>query len=134
MFYHSVTVVCDWRCGCGAGESHNLSWNCGEEGPTDDRAVNALRQRQIRNFAVALLLAQGVPMILQGDEYGHTKDGNNNTYCHDSKWNHLDWKAAHHDADGLRRFWKHLIHFRRSRPELGQAHYLGGEVRAPAPP
>lgn len=85
----------------------------------------------MRNFAAALLLAQGVPMILMGDEYGHTKDGNNNTYCHDSRWNHLDWKAAHRDTDGLRRFWKHLIHFRRARPELGQANYLGGDVRLP---
>lgn len=114
-----------------AGEKHNLSWNCGVEGPTQDRSVNALRQRQMRNFAAALLLAQGVPMILMGDEYGHTKDGNNNTYCHDSNWNHLNWKEAHSDSGGLRRFWKHLIRFRRSRPELGQPHYLGGQVRSP---
>jgi pullulanase/glycogen debranching enzyme len=112
----------------GAGESHNLSWNCGVEGVTEDARINTLRLRQQRNFAAALLLAQGVPMILMGDEYGHSKDGNNNTYCHDSRWNYLDWRRAWDDEHGLRRFWSLLIHFRRKRPELGTAHALHGEV------
>lgn len=72
---------------------------------------------------------QGIPMILMGDEYGHTKDGNNNTYCHDSKWNYVDWRKAWDDREGLRRFWSHLIKFRHKRPELGCAHQLHGEVR-----
>ena len=71
---------------------------------------------------------QGIPMILMGDEYGHTKDGNNNTYCHDTKWNYLDWRRAWDDHDGLRRFWSHLIKFRHKRPELGSAQQLHGEV------
>ena len=72
---------------------------------------------------------QGIPMILMGDEYGHTKDGNNNTYCHDTKWNYLDWRRAWDDRDGLRRFWSHLIKFRHKRPELASAVQLHGEVR-----
>ena len=91
------------------GENHNLSWNCGEEGPTACPTVNALRQRQLRNFAAALLLAQGVPMLVQGDEYGHSKRGNNNTYCHDSALNWLDWAQATADVHGLRRFWTNMI-------------------------
>src|SRR5215510_15289450 len=67
------------------GESHNRSWNCGVEGPTDDLAIAALRARQMRNFMATLLLSQGVPMILGGDEFGRTQLGNNNTYCHDSE-------------------------------------------------
>lgn len=85
----------------------------------------------MRNFASALLLAQGVPMILMGDEYGHTKEGNNNTYCHDSKWNYLDWKAARADRNGLLRFWTCLLRLRRMRPELGQTHHLHSEVSLP---
>lgn len=69
---------------CRDGEEHNNSWNCGVEGETNDQRVMALRDRQVRNFMVALLMSQGVPMVLMGDEYGHTKNGNNNTYCHDS--------------------------------------------------
>lgn len=71
------------------GEEHNLSWNCGEEGETQNQKVNSLRDRQVRNMMVALLTSQGVPMVLMGDEYGHTKYGNNNTYCHDSGESHL---------------------------------------------
>ena len=80
------------------GESHNLSWNCGS-GPADDGAagedtqgVSALRRRQARNLLCALFLAQGTPMLVQGDEVGHTKGGNNNTYCHDAPLNWLDWR------------------------------------------
>jgi isoamylase len=75
-----------------------------------------------------MILAQGVPMILMGDEYGHTKDGNNNTYCHDSKWNYVDWDQARTDPNGLLRFWMCLIRMRRMRPELGQPQYLQSEV------
>ena len=67
------------------GESHNRSWNCGAEGPTDDPAVNALRARQQRNFLTTLLLSQGIPMLLGGDELGRTQHGNNNAYCQDNE-------------------------------------------------
>jgi isoamylase len=95
------------------GESHNLSWNCGEEGPTAKLSVNQLRSRQMRNFMTALLVSNGVPMILMGDEYGHTKNGNNNTYCHDSELNYLDWDAARSDNDGMLRFTKAMISLRK---------------------
>lgn len=94
------------------GESNNLSWNCGEEGPSRVPRVNALRARQARNHLVALLLAQGIPMLTQGDEYGHSKAGNNNTYCHDNELNWLDWDVATRDESGLLRFTKALIKIR----------------------
>lgn len=73
------------------GESHNRSWNCGAEGPTDDPNVLALRARQQRNFLATLLLSQGVPMIAHGDELGRTQQGNNNVYCQDSELSWIDW-------------------------------------------
>ncbi len=73
------------------GESHNRSWNCGAEGPTDDPEVLALRTRQQRNFLVTMLLSQGVPMILHGDEIGRTQQGNNNVYCQDNELSWVDW-------------------------------------------
>src|SRR6478609_5553029 len=73
------------------GESHNRSWNCGVEGPTDDPEVSALRLRQQRNFLTALLLSQGVPMIAHGDEIGRTQQGNNNVYCQDNELAWVDW-------------------------------------------
>ena len=81
------------------GESHNRSWNCGVEGPTDDPAVNALRARQQRNFLATLMLSQGVPMISHGDEFGRTQQGNNNAYCQDNELSWIDWANA--DADLL---------------------------------
>ncbi|TWF74754.1 glycogen operon protein [Pseudonocardia hierapolitana] len=80
--------------GGGDGESHNRSWNCGVEGPTDDEAVLALRARQQRNFITTLLLSQGVPMLLHGDELGRTQSGNNNVYCQDSEISWVDWSLA----------------------------------------
>ncbi len=78
------------------GENNNLSWNCGAEGPTDDPAINALRERQKRNFLATLLLSQGVPMISHGDELGRTQHGNNNAYCQDNELTWIDWEL---DAD-----------------------------------
>ncbi|MCU1554128.1 MAG: glycogen debranching enzyme GlgX [Arthrobacter sp.] len=75
------------------GESHNRSWNCGEEGDTDDEKVLTLRARQQRNFLATLLLSQGVPMVLHGDELGRTQQGNNNTYCQDSELSWVHWEA-----------------------------------------
>ncbi len=73
------------------GENHNLSWNCGVEGPTDDPEIRALRDRQKRNFLLTLLLSQGVPMLRGGDEIGHTQHGNNNAYCQDNEISWLNW-------------------------------------------
>ncbi|ROU03786.1 glycogen debranching protein GlgX [Histidinibacterium lentulum] len=76
------------------GHSHNLSWNCGAEGPTDDPDILALREKQRRNLAASLLLSQGTPMILMGDERGRTQEGNNNTYCQPGPINWQDWDPS----------------------------------------
>ncbi|MEZ0339434.1 glycogen debranching protein GlgX [Mycobacterium sp. pV006] len=94
------------------GESHNRSWNCGVEGPTDDPEVNALRARQQRNFLATLLLSQGVPMLCHGDELGRTQGGNNNGYCQDNEITWMDWDAA--DTD--------LLEFARTVSQLRAAH------------
>jgi isoamylase len=73
------------------GEGHNRSWNCGVEGPSDDPSVNELRARQQRNFLVTLLLSQGVPMLLAGDECSRSQGGNNNAYCQDNETSWFDW-------------------------------------------
>ncbi|MET0900617.1 MAG: glycogen debranching protein GlgX [Mycobacterium sp.] len=79
------------------GESHNRSWNCGVEGPSDDPEIMALRAQQERNFLTTLLLSQGVPMICHGDELGRTQGGNNNGYCQDNEITWVDWENADHD-------------------------------------
>jgi len=105
------------------GESHNRSWNCGAEGPTDDPAVNMLRARQQRNMLVTLLLTQGVPMILAGDELGRTQHGNNNAYCQDNEISWVDWQAI--DGD-LLEFTRQLIRLRRAHPTFWRQHWLTG--------
>ncbi len=95
------------------GESHNRSWNCGVEGATDDAAILALRTRQRRNLLATLLLSQGVPMLLGGDELGRTQRGNNNGYCHDSPLSWIDWESA--DPEMLD-FSRRLIALRRAHP------------------
>ena len=125
---------------CRDGENNNLTWNCGAEGPTSDLRVQRLRARQQRNLATALLLSQGVPMILMGDEYGHSKvscpppkrlpapcweaqgrpqtspgwlqGGNNNTYCHDTPLNWFNWRQAAADETGFARFFRLLVNLR----------------------
>ncbi|HET9122996.1 MAG TPA: glycogen debranching protein GlgX [Acidiferrobacteraceae bacterium] len=92
------------------GASHNLSWNCGVEGPTDDPQVLALRKRQQRNLLLTLFLSQGVPLLLAGDEIGRTQGGNNNAYCQDNAVSWIDWGAA--DTE-LREFVTALIALRR---------------------
>jgi len=92
------------------GTDENHSWNCGIEGPTDDPVVAALRARQARNFLTLTMLAHGTPMLLAGDEFGHTRAGNNNPWCQDNELNHLDWSAAAQDA-GLLRFTRLLVAF-----------------------
>ena len=83
------------------GESHNRSWNCGVEGPTDDPEILALRARQMRNFLATLMLSQGTPMISHGDEIGRTQQGNNNVYCQDSELSWMDWSLCETNADLL---------------------------------
>jgi isoamylase len=92
------------------GESHNRSWNCGAEGPTDDQDIINLRNRQKRNFLVTLFLSQGVPMLLGGDEIGRTQQGNNNAYCQDNKISWYDWENI--DKEILS-FCRRLIRYRK---------------------
>ncbi|MFZ4556819.1 MAG: glycogen debranching protein GlgX [Pseudanabaena sp.] len=99
------------------GSNDNDSWNCGWEGATDDVAINALRHRQIKNAIAMLMVSQGVPMLLMGDEVGRTQNGNNNTYCHDNELSWLDWDLQTKNAEILE-FVKHSIAFRRSHPVL----------------
>ena len=105
------------------GESHNRSWNCGVEGPTDDPVVLDLRGRQMRNFLSTLLLSQGVPMILGGDELGRTQQGNNNAYCQDNEVSWFDWE--HQDGE-LVAFTRRLIDIRRSHPVFRRRHFFQG--------
>lgn len=106
------------------GDNNNLSWNCGVEGETDDSTILALRERQRKNFHVALMVSQGVPMILMGDEYGHTKEGNNNTWSHDSRLNWFQWDTLEKNSDFFR-FYQKMIQFRRSHPVLTSSRFLG---------
>ena len=99
------------------GSNENFSWNCGWEGATDDPEITKLRHRQIKNALAILMVSQGVPMILMGDEMGRTKQGNNNTYCHDNELNWLDWTLLDKNAD-LFKFTQHCIAFRKMHPVL----------------
>jgi glycogen operon protein len=105
------------------GESHNRSWNCGAEGGTDDSATHALRARQQRNFLATLLLSQGVPMILAGDEIGRTQLGNNNAYCQDNELSWIDWEHADQD---LLYFTVSLLAFRRAHPVFRRRRWFHG--------
>jgi glycogen operon protein len=107
------------------GENHNLSWNCGVEGPTDDPAVQALREQQKRNFMTTLLLSQGVPMISGGDELSRTQLGNNNAYCQDNPISWYDWNFDATRQDFLD-FVRFLIRFRRSQPVLRRRRFFQG--------
>jgi isoamylase len=105
------------------GESHNRSWNCGVEGPTDDGAVNALRARQQRNVLATLLLSQGVPMLLGGDELGRTQQGNNNAYCQDNELSWYDWNRV---DEALREFTRQAIRLRREHPVFRRRRWFQG--------
>lgn len=105
------------------GGNDNHSWNHGWEGPTDDSEINALRQRQIKNGLALMMVSRGVPMILMGDEVARTKNGNNNTYCHDNYLNWFDWTLTDNNDDMLR-FAQHIIAFRHAHPVLrGKEHF-----------
>ncbi len=105
------------------GESHNRSWNCGTEGPSLDPAIRACRAHQQRNFLATLLLSQGVPMILGGDEIARTQAGNNNAYCQDNETSWYDW--ANTDED-LLAFTRKLIRFRREHPAFRRRRWFQG--------
>ncbi|HJD70009.1 MAG TPA: glycogen debranching protein GlgX, partial [Corynebacterium kroppenstedtii] len=107
------------------GESHNRSWNCGVEGPTDDPDIIQLRGRQIRNFLTTLLLSQGTPMICHGDEMGRTQNGNNNVYCQDSELSWVDWSQATDNKD-LIDFTRRLIELRNDHPVFRRRRFLAG--------
>jgi glycogen operon protein len=105
------------------GDPHNRSWNAGAEGETDDPLVLAVRRRQQRNFFATLLLSQGVPMFLAGDELGRTQRGNNNAYCQDGPLSWIDWDSS---DTGLRTFVQKLVAFRRAHPVLSRRRWFEG--------
>jgi isoamylase len=107
------------------GHNHNLSWNCGAEGPTADPAVRALRQQQKRNLLATLFLSQGIPMLLAGDEMGRTQLGNNNAYCQDNEVSWLNWDLRG-DERSFRAFVQHLIALRRAHPVFRRRHFFQG--------
>jgi isoamylase len=107
------------------GHGHNLSWNCGVEGPTDDAAIIKLRGRQMRNLLATLFLSQGVPMLQAGDEFARTQRGNNNAYCQDNEMSWVDWRlrSANHD---LLEFVQLLARLRRVHVEFRRETFLKG--------
>ncbi len=107
------------------GESHNLSWNCGVEGPTKDPDVLRLRERQKRNFLATLLLSQGVPMIRAGDELGHTQQGNNNAYCQDNEISWLHWEIDE-EKERFLEFVSDLIRLKQEQPVLHRPKFCQG--------
>lgn len=108
------------------GTSNNLSWNCGVEGPTDDPEIRALRERQKRNLLATLLLSQGVPMLLAGDEHGHSQQGNNNAYCQDNDLAWLDWVWTP-QREALTTFVQRVIALRRAHPSFRRCHFFEGK-------
>ncbi|HVS77031.1 MAG TPA: glycogen debranching protein GlgX [Steroidobacteraceae bacterium] len=109
------------------GANDNRSWNCGAEGPTDDAAIRALRAQQKRNLLAALLLSQGVPMLLAGDELGHTQQGNNNAYCQDGELAWLDWRLDA-ERETFLEFVCTLIALRRRHPVFSRRRFLQGDT------
>jgi isoamylase len=108
------------------GISNNRSWNCGEEGPSENPNVNAMRERQIRNMMATLLLAQGTPMIQAGDEFGRTQQGNNNSYCQDNEISWLNWDLKE-KGRSLTKFIQKLTRMRHQYPILRYSRFLNGE-------
>jgi glycogen operon protein len=109
------------------GDNHNISCNYGVEGPTDQHHIDQIRVRQIKNGLATLMLSQGVPMILSGDECRRTQHGNNNAYCQDNEISWFDWKKVEENAD-LVRFFRGLATFRRRQPTVRRKYFLTGEV------
>jgi glycogen operon protein len=107
------------------GSDDNRSWNCGTEGPSDDAEINALRDRQVRNFLVTLFFSQGIPMLLAGDELGRTQQGNNNSYCQDNEISWVDWDAAAKHSD-LVDFVASLSALRKVHPVFRRRRFFSG--------
>lgn len=105
------------------GNNYNDSWNCGTEGPSINPKILALRERQMRNFHLVLMISQGIPMLSMGDEYGHTKHGNNNTWCQDNELNWFLWDQLEASAP-FYRFYKGVINFRNQNPLLRKGNFL----------
>ncbi len=109
------------------GANENRSWNCGAEGASDDPAIRALRARQKRNLIATLLLSQGVPMVLAGDDLGHTQHGNNNAYCQDNELSWLDWELDA-EREAFLEFTSGLIAMRRRHPVFSRRRFLQGDT------
>jgi glycogen operon protein len=109
------------------GTDDNRSWNMGAEGETEDAAINALRERQQRNFLATLLLSLGTPMLLGGDEFGRTQYGNNNAWCQDNEISWFDWDLAESNAD-LLAFTRRLIRLRKAHPAFRRTRFLRGRT------
>ena len=109
------------------GESFNRSWNCGEEGPTDNEEIRKLRRRQVRNFLTTLLLSQGTPMLSHGDEFGRTQDGNNNVYCQDNELAWMDWSMLKEEKSAaMLGFTKRVLAIRNHHPVFRRKRFLAG--------
>jgi isoamylase len=107
------------------GTDNNQSWNCGAEGPTDDPAIRSLRARQKRNLLSTLLLSQGVPMLLGGDELGRTQQGNNNSYCQDNPISWVNWDLQPEDRE-LMEFVRYVVHLRKQHPVFRRRNFFQG--------
>jgi isoamylase len=107
------------------GTDDNCSWNHGAEGPTDDAGILELRERQKRNLLATLLFAQGTPMLLAGDEFGHTQRGNNNAYAQDNEISWINWESVGPGGEALRTFTARLVALRQQHPVLRQRRFLG---------
>ncbi|SMH45541.1 glycogen debranching protein GlgX [Azospirillum agricola] len=110
------------------GHSHNISWNHGVEGPTDDPQIRELRERQKRNLLATLLLSQGTPMLLAGDEFGRSQRGNNNAYCQDNDVSWIDWEGIDEDGQAMIGFVRRVVALRQSHPLLRRGRFLTGAV------
>jgi len=111
----------------GDGENHNNSWNCGAEGPTNDAEIRKLRERQKRNLMATLLLSQGVPMILGGDELGRTQRGNNSAYCQDNEISWYNWNL-NPDQEDFCEFVSYVIHLLGTQPVLTRRRFFEGRA------
>ncbi|MEO5367040.1 MAG: glycogen debranching protein GlgX [Magnetococcus sp. WYHC-3] len=110
------------------GRDVNFSWNCGVEGATDDPEIRSLRLRQMKNLMASLVLSQGVPMLVSGDEWGHTQQGNNNPYCQDNALTWLDWDNQDKDGQDLLRFTRKVIALRQRHPVWRRRRFFSGGI------
>lgn len=108
------------------GESHNRSWNCGVEGPSDDPAIQALRLQQVKNFIATMMISQGVPMIVHGDEIGRTQQGNNNVYCQDNELSWINWQLSDIQRN-LFEFTTCAIELRKNHPVFRRRRFFGSD-------